>query len=38
MLHRRDDHLISGADEFAAVAVHDEINPLSRASDKDALF
>src|SRR5712691_9658344 len=35
MLHRRDDDLIAGANELAAVAMHYEIDAFGRAPYKD---
>src|SRR5258707_746932 len=38
MLHGRDDDLVAGADEFAPVAVHHQIDAFGGATYKDALF
>ena len=38
MLHRRDDDLVAGADELAAVAVHHQVDAFGRAANKDALL
>ena len=38
VFHRRDEHLVSGANVRASVAVRDEVDRLGRAADEDDLL
>ena len=38
MLHRRDNNFVAAGDEFAAIAVHDQIDAFGRAAYEDTFF